>query len=738
MWSSTVNGVILLIFVLCFVHLHANADDFLLNRPAVYGGMQTKSQEPLYFGVMWHNYYNERGSFIKLREVCDYDDSVNYKVHSADGVSFSDATVVDTHYMDVSLRLSVVKTPQNGSSFLYRIEGTSNDPTSQSELAVFVYVSLDPSASGNVHIDGASGDGLAEILGENDDVGAFRLRSIAEMSDISEGDELSRTRWYANRTETPWKLAPDIAALLGDRLNHNQSLPNWQAPRSNMAVIQKILTTPFEWTVAFESRDHPIPLNASANFTEMLEEAQFQFQERVDRIFNFSSFHVGETASSSSLLHQSSTVQDQAFGTEVLSHLLNGLSYFSGDRYVNDLQNGTIYVLHNASLLSFIPSKFGFPRPFFWDEGFHELVNLRWNVPLFQRVIASWLQLQSSTGWIAREQIIGQEAQERAPPWAWPGLTTQMNPPILFYSIVQHVQLHPTEAVKWLLQSEKETTEKVGEEESSVTLWSRLQRTYHWYLTQMQSKAAPQTFVWQGRSGDGALDSGLDDFPRFPHPSPLEANVDAQAWMAAVAQWMTILAGAVNDSVREEQYAQDAQEIALLLSKYFWSMEQGFYVDIRRKEETDSGAMEYGHHVGFPGMLPLCLSVERDPERIDSMLTRMLDEKDLLDPRSGLLSLSQKDAAYRQSGNYWRGNIWANVQYLCAAAMYHTYEKDYPKAGQLRREIESRFIQVAMENYGRDDGGIFETYHPVTGIGYNNLPFTGWTTLVSLMMSQQY
>lgn len=58
-----------------------------------------------------------------------------------------------------------------------------------------------------------------------------------------------------------------------------------------------------------------------------------------------------------------------------------------------------------TSLLMHFPSR--------RDEGFHQLLIQIWNPELSRRVIDSWLSLMDKDGWIAREQILGEEARSR-------------------------------------------------------------------------------------------------------------------------------------------------------------------------------------------------------------------------------------------------------------------------------------------------------------------------------------
>jgi mannosyl-oligosaccharide glucosidase len=59
------------------------------------------------------------------------------------------------------------------------------------------------------------------------------------------------------------------------------------------------------------------------------------------------------------------------------------------------------------------PSRAYFPRGFWWDEGFHQLIVSKWDDELSRDMISSWLGVMEKNGWIPREQILGSEAESR-------------------------------------------------------------------------------------------------------------------------------------------------------------------------------------------------------------------------------------------------------------------------------------------------------------------------------------
>lgn len=91
-----------------------------------------------------------------------------------------------------------------------------------------------------------------------------------------------------------------------------------------------------------------------------------------------------------------------------VSNLLGGYGYFSGllkVRVAGSLETDRversattklqeIVTSRSLSLFSGTPSRFKFPRPFLWDEGFHLSVVRLWDYKLFLEVLESWFNIQ--------------------------------------------------------------------------------------------------------------------------------------------------------------------------------------------------------------------------------------------------------------------------------------------------------------------------------------------------------
>lgn len=105
----------------------------------------------------------------------------------------------------------------------------------------------------------------------------------------------------------------------------------------------------------------------------------------------------------------------------------------------------------------------------------------------------------------------------------------------------------------------------------------------------------------------------------------------------------------------------------------------------------------------------------------------------------GILSLSSKDPLFRQGEDYWRGKIWINMNFLALCSLaWHARKAgvsaDLARAAfdSLRSGLVSNVLRVfESQRY------FFENFDPVSGEGRGTAPFSGWTTLVALVMAEE-
>ena len=86
------------------------------------------------------------------------------------------------------------------------------------------------------------------------------------------------------------------------------------------------------------------------------------------------------------------------------------------------------------------------------------------------------------------------------------------------------------------------------------------------------------------------------------------------------------------------------------------------------------------------------------------------------------------------------GAIWINMNYMVLSALQHYAKQVGPSSekarliyGQLRTNLMNNMFRVYEKT-----GHIWEQYDDKTGDGQGSHPFTGWSSLIVLIMSELY
>ncbi|CAG0921569.1 unnamed protein product [Notodromas monacha] len=148
---------------------------------------------------------------------------------------------------------------------------------------------------------------------------------------------------------------------------------------------------------------------------------------------------------------------------------------------------------------------------------------------------------------------------------------------------------------------------------------------------------------------------------------------------------------------------------------------------------------------GYVSLFPLMLELlQPDSSRLGKLLQDLRNESLLWTP-FGLRSLAKTSPLYMQRNTehdppYWRGPIWINMNFLVVRALrtYARIEGEYKeRAAELYDELRRNVIANVFSEYKRT-GYVWEQYDDTTGKGKGCRPFTGWSSLVVLLMSETF
>lgn len=156
---------------------------------------------------------------------------------------------------------------------------------------------------------------------------------------------------------------------------------------------------------------------------------------------------------------------------------------------------------------------------------------------------------------------------------------------------------------------------------------------------------------------------------------------------------------------------------------------------------------EYGfvNMFGYVSLFPLVLEIlsPNSPNLITTI--QKLDNPKLLWTPYGLRSLAANAPLYSKRNTehdppYWRGAVWININFLTLKSLQYYSKIDGP-AKPLAKEKYDKLRESVINNVVSQyfkTGYVWEQYDDSTGKGKGCRPFNGWSSLVVLIMAEEY
>nr|KYP52954.1 putative mannosyl-oligosaccharide glucosidase [Cajanus cajan] len=288
------------------------------------------------------------------------------------------------------------------------------------------------------------------------------------------------------------------------------------------------------------------------------------------------------------------------------------------------------------------------------------------------------------------------------------------------------------------------------------------------------------------------LSSGLDDYPRASHPSADERHLDLRCWMLLAADCMHSIQELLDkESKPGMNYGSTAKSLSdfeLLNQSQFdatitVSMPNLFLLSIQLHFDDALGAyFDFGNHtekvqlkwkeleaehnyaarqlvrhvlerpvlrlvphIGYVSLFPFMGRIIPSGSWILEKQLELISNRSLLWTNYGLRSLAKTSSLYMKRNTehdppYWRGPVWINMNYRILSALHHYSKENGPyqaKAKAIYEELRSNLIRNIVRNY-QESGFLWEQYDQTKGKGKGAHPFTGWTSLVVLIMAETY
>ncbi|KAI8083468.1 glycoside hydrolase [Thamnidium elegans] len=725
---------------------------------------------------MWFD-ANQFQGFQNIRHACDQGDGIEgYGYQKHDGREYASQEIKDKP-SNIKLNTEFIKVPggENGGDWGVRISGTPMNDFAGSLSSIMFYIGVE--GQGGIDImSKLSRKGLAspvKLEGDTPELGDFEIQIVDGPLNAHPKEgidrDLGRTQWWdivlqnivheaRSRLDGPQGSQEEALEKPYKYFSLSNSLTENEGETANFYVFQKIFQGDFQFDVLFRSKSNPEPITSESLGSELIKKEN-EFNARFEE-----TFHLKQKGFSNS---------EVGFAQYLLSNMLGGIGYFHGssviDRSHPPMQDEESFMGEPMkpelsppqTLFTATPSRPFFPRGFYWDEGFHQLLIGEWDNDLSLDIIKHWTDMIDENGWVAREQILGEEARSKVPTEFQTQFHHYANPPTLYLSIKRYIdRLDKKTESAFLYQSKM----KIGSLDDNdilrnlhlqdptlaaewlKSIYPKLRQNWLWFrATQFghlerfgRHPPNKEAYRWRGRTPNHTLTSGLDDYPRGT-PSVGELHLDLHSWMAFATGLLKDISHKLGDDYANdmEEYTKVQEDMLINLDALHWNEKENMYCD----QALEDDKPVYVCHKGYLSLFPMALGLlPADSPKLGAILDMIEDENELWSPY-GLRSLSASDKFFGTEENYWRGPIWININYLTLQSLYKNY-MNVPGPYQERAEkiytkLRNNIIRNVYKNY-KKTGYAWEQYAESDGKGLHSHPFTGWTSLVLLIMAEEY
>ncbi len=145
----------------------------------------------------------------------------------------------------------------------------------------------------------------------------------------------------------------------------------------------------------------------------------------------------------------------------------------------------------------------------------------------------------------------------------------------------------------------------------------------------------------------------------------------------------------------------------------------------------------FNPHIGYVNLFPLIFGYLNPDESIFKSTLELLEDSDELFSNFGIRSLSKTDSLYHTGEDYWRGNIWLNINFLVLRGLYKFYKQSSPEAEELYKKIRRNLVKAVFDEW-KISKMFFEQYSDKNGRGLRAHPFNGWTSLILNIITERY
>ncbi|KAK7043703.1 Processing alpha glucosidase I [Paramarasmius palmivorus] len=620
-------------------------------RPNLYFGLRPRIPQSLMTGLMWfgtHDY----ASISRTRHTCEQGDELQSYTWTQFDPREGGVQVIKDATNNVEITTEFLKQPggDHGGSWAARIKGKPLNPALPSRISTVFYFGLEGLGGIDMETDEDEDgiEGEVKFSGSTPELDDFVLRvadgpnnvavTHGRHSEVFE-KRIGKTH-FLGVTVPPgniWK-AKGVVSISSDQYLSSKrgaldfilqaiiqraqgivepyrdpaigapdpsfvlQLPDEIYTGSNLHAVQKLFDGEFQFDVYFESASAKQRLSSSV-VTQGIAALSEKFNERFKSTFPK---HVDYSTANNEALEK--------FSQAITSNLMGGVGYFYGNSLVNkkfsyewdededaqsgdddEEENGDPKLTEPKELLTATPSRSFFPRGFYWDEGFHLLHIGAWDNDFSVEILKHWIGLIDEDGWVAREQILGEEARSKGKS----GIDWAVGPRPR-HGLRNGGAQTPLAGESTALDATNQYLDPEVALSFLKSIYNPLKRHYDWFRRTQRgqikqygrkARSRSEAYRWRGRSETHVLTSGMDDYPRGP-PHPGELHLDLISWMAFFSRTMREISSFVGENDDAMSYAEIEKAILDNIEDLHWNEEQQMYCDVNVDNEGMSSSYD--------------------------------------------------------------------------------------------------------------------------------------------------
>ena len=531
-------------------------------KPNLYFSMKQKEKETPVFGLMWYGLQNnlqKKNNPPKvdidtlLRHECTKNNNIKYYWPYHNGIDYANEIINDIDN-NISLNIKNVKTFYSikEQSWITIISGKKIQKVKKSgNLGLILYFSLeefslDKKVIFNPQKLSETNYKLIETRLGNE-IEKFEVEVIEGKNDLKYSGFQKYRKGYQYNWRVKQFILDDLKKVQEDFVSKKKQysyIPFDELAKTkqpNIVAIQlvfsmdEIQNDEFEIIVRY-SNNLSKEKETKENLNKLINQRTNEFNKKFNELFKLKNIEKFKN-NNKYILDESNSESLQQMSKEALSNILGGIGYYFGNIKESDNGDDT---QNEKGLFTASPCRSYFARGFLWDEGFHQLIISKWDIELSLDMVNTWLDTMDKEGWIPREQIRGNEAENQVPSEFINQDRLIANPPTLLFPIKIFINNY-----KYF----KDTNDKnYGLKELLIKFYKKLKLWLNWFENTQRSPMFKKKgdkykyiYQWNKRDGSHNFPSGFDDLPRGMTPNDEENHLDLNIWLLELEKTLHLL-----------------------------------------------------------------------------------------------------------------------------------------------------------------------------------------------------